>query len=31
MSQRTASVKRKTGETKIEIDLNLDGQGEVYL
>jgi len=28
MSQRTASVKRKTRETKIEIDLNLDGQGE---
>jgi len=28
MSQRTASVKRKTRETTIEIDLNLDGQGE---
>ena len=28
MIQRTASVKRKTRETKIEIDLNLDGQGE---
>ncbi|MCZ6768687.1 MAG: imidazoleglycerol-phosphate dehydratase HisB [Acidobacteria bacterium] len=27
MSQRTASVKRETRETKIEIDLNLDGQG----
>jgi imidazoleglycerol-phosphate dehydratase/histidinol-phosphatase len=28
MSQRTASVKRETRETKIEIDLNLDGQGK---
>ncbi|MCZ6484299.1 MAG: imidazoleglycerol-phosphate dehydratase HisB [Acidobacteria bacterium] len=27
MSQRTASVIRETRETKIEIDLNLDGQG----
>ncbi len=28
MSQRTASVKRETRETNIEIDLNLDGQGK---
>jgi len=28
MSQRTASVIRETRETKIEIDLNLDGQGK---
>ena len=27
MSQRTASVKRDTRETQIELDLNLDGQG----
>ena len=28
MSQRTASVKRETRETNIEIDVNLDGQGK---
>ncbi|MFQ5929192.1 MAG: imidazoleglycerol-phosphate dehydratase HisB [Acidobacteriota bacterium] len=28
MSRRTASVKRKTRETQIEVNLNLDGQGE---
>jgi len=28
MSQRTASVKRETSETKIELELNLDGQGK---
>lgn len=27
MSQRTASVQRNTLETKIQVDLNLDGQG----
>lgn len=27
MSQRTASVKRGTRETKIELEVNLDGQG----
>lgn len=28
MTARTASVSRKTNETKIEIDLNLDGSGK---
>ncbi|MDA2924603.1 imidazoleglycerol-phosphate dehydratase, partial [Acidobacteria bacterium AH-259-L09] len=28
MSRRTASVKRETRETQIEVNLNLDGQGE---
>ena len=28
MSRRTASVKRETRETSIEVNLNLDGQGE---
>lgn len=28
MSQRTASVQRNTLETKIQVDLNLDGQGK---
>ena len=28
MSERTATVRRKTGETQIEITLNLDGRGQ---
>jgi imidazoleglycerol-phosphate dehydratase len=29
MTDRTASVERKTGETSVRVDLNLDGQGRV--
>ena len=29
MTDRTASVERRTGETSVRVDLNLDGQGRV--
>ena len=28
MNDRTASIKRKTNETDIELDLNIDGNGK---
>ncbi len=31
MSERTATVRRETGETKIEIALNIDGRGHVQV